>query len=739
VGTGPELSQVERSRARSDARALGAAVAVGRRGGDLPRVLSGVAAAVLLVDLDQGRVTYANPPARALAPGVSLPVPVDRWGVAAGLRDPAGSPLELTDSPLSRVASGEPVSGEAVTVGQEGGARRLMWATGFPLEGGVALAGQALVVLLEVTGVDPLEDGAPPSDQLRVLRERAVVATALSFTISDPTQPDNPLVYVNPAFTRTTGYSAEDVLGRNCRFLQGPLTDAGDVDRLRRGIVEGVPGTVTLLNYRKDGTAFWNEVSVSPVHDEYGRLVSFVGVQADVTLRVDAEQEREAALAAEREARAEAERARVVAERAQAESERAQARLALLAEATTLLAATLDVDVALERLADLVVPLLCDWCAVDLVEDGRARRVAVSHVRPDKEGLVWKVAEPDGGYLERADTVVGEVLAGGSARLVREVGAADIATAAQNDEQHRAYEVLTPRSAMVVPLYARRRVVGALTLVAAESARRFDTDDLSLAEDLGRRAALAIDNARLYTQEHSAAAALQRGLLPALPVVPGLDLAARYLTGTDGAQVGGDWWDVLPLPDGATGLAVGDVMGHDMAAAAAMGQLRSVLRSYAWEGDTPASVLDRLDRLVQGLETAQLATVIYARLEPAPGPGGRLRWGNAGHLPPLLQSPDGSVCLLDDGASVLIGAPAIEERAEATRPMSVGSTLLLYTDGLLERRGESLDEGLARLVEVVGRHDPSAGAEELCRRVQSELTSDALDDDVALLAVRLTG
>jgi len=214
-------------------------------------------------------------------------------------------------------------------------------------------------------------------------------------------------------------------------------------------------------------------------------------------------------------------------------------------------------------------------------------------------------------------------------------------------------------------------------------------------------------------------------------------MAARYLTATDGVDVGGDWYDVLVLPDGGVGVAIGDVMGHDLAAAAAMGQFRSVLRSYAWEGNAPADVLDRMDRLVQGLGMAQLATAVYARLERGDGDGRELCWANAGHLEPLVQRADGLVEVLDQGRSVLLGAVTGLPRDEGRVLLRPGDTLLLYTDGLVERRDRDLTVGIDRLCETVAAHRPGDGPEALCDRIIERFAADASPDDVALLAVQL--
>jgi serine phosphatase RsbU (regulator of sigma subunit) len=179
-------------------------------------------------------------------------------------------------------------------------------------------------------------------------------------------------------------------------------------------------------------------------------------------------------------------------------------------------------------------------------------------------------------------------------------------------------------------------------------------------------------------------------------------------------------------------------MGHDVAAAAAMGQLRSVLRSYAYEGSSPSVVLDRLDRLVQGFEMAEVATAIYGRLLIHRGTG-TLQFANAGHLPPLVRHPDGSVSRLERGASPLIGAlpPGMAHRSEATQTLTPGSLLLLYTDGLVETRDHDIDQGIDRLCAALAALDARAGPEQVCDALTAELVGPDQDDDVALLAVHI--
>ncbi len=678
----------------------------------LPPLRREAPAIVLVLDVRRGAVVHATTGALDLGGDVTgLPVPVAAWARAAQLARPGGVPFDPGTDPVTRAAAGEPVPGEAVCVPGALGYRP-MWATGFalPPRGDEE---HALLVLVETEDADGTGDAA--------VRDRAVIAAGLSFTISDPRLPDNPLVFVNPAFERTTGYGWEEVRGRNCRFLQCADTDPAAVERIREVLAGEEHAVLTLLNARKDGSRFWNELSISPVYDGAGTLTHFVGIQADVTARVEGEQQRAQNLLSERQARAEA--------------ELAQSRLALLAEATSQLASTLDVDEALRRLAELVVPQIADWCMVEVL-DGDERRTVTKHVDASQQELLDRVVELQPQQRTEASPV-NQVLASGRPMLVPEVTDELLLALDDGDELSQLYARLGSRSGLVVPLLARRQVLGVVSLVSSESGRTYDHSDLSLAADLARRAALAVDNARLYEREHAVAEQLQRSLLPDLPEVPGLDVAPVYLPGSTAAQVGGDWYDLFSLPDGVLGVAIGDVMGHDLQAAASMGQLRSVLRSYAWQGSTPATVLASLDELVQGLHMAALATAVYARLTlPDAGRPGLLRFANAGHLPPVLRLPDGTTTLLDGAPGLLVGAALGTERLEHEVEVPAGSVLLLCTDGLVERRGLDPDDGLERLRSVV-EASGAATARGLADDVLAALAADTLDDDVALLVVRV--
>jgi len=300
------------------------------------------------------------------------------------------------------------------------------------------------------------------------------------------------------------------------------------------------------------------------------------------------------------------------------------------------------------------------------------------------------------------------------------------------------------RSSLSMPLQENGHVLGALNMYG-ETPAGFGPAAHASAAIFARQAALVLGylgqlhtERAIHAREHEVATTLQRSLLPTLPDIPGISAAARYLVSSATAQVGGDWYDLFALPDGAIGVAIGDVMGHDVAAAAAMGQLRSVLRSYAYEGSSPSIVLDRMDRLVQGFEMAEVATAIYGRLILDNG-AGMLLFSNAGHLPPLVRQPDGSVHRLDRGTHHLIGAlaPGAVRRGEAAVSLAPGSLILLYTDGLVETRLRHFDEGIDALCAALTALDPTAPLDQLCEDLVKEMVDPNPDDDVAVLALRI--
>ncbi len=411
-------------------------------------------------------------------------------------------------------------------------------------------------------------------------------------------------------------------------------------------------------------------------------------------------------------------------------------RLTLAAEISTALAQTLDTEEALARLGRLLVPRLADWLAIDLRREEGVRRVAV--VGPEGRDLdqeAWRGPLP--ALDEHSRSALVRVLRGGAPVLL---GPRQIATPPDSPlaaVQTGFLQAVGAASALIVPLGAARQVTGALTLARTDDIRPFDATEVALIGDIGRRVGLAIDNTLRFGRQREIAEAMQRNLLTALPQPGRLRMAARYQPAPAGSQVGGDWYDAFPLRDGAIALVIGDVIGHDLAAAAGMAQLHGMLRSLAWDRmKPPSAIIDRLDEAVPIITNVALATAIYARVEgPEEGPW-QLRWTSAGHPPPLLVTREGHAEYLEQGQSLLLGTGlGGVSRPDATAALPPGSTLLLYTDGLVEVPGTDLDtslRGLRRHAAALARHP----LEDFCDQILTRMPPGNTDD-IALLALRV--
>ncbi|MFS8478764.1 MAG: SpoIIE family protein phosphatase [Micromonosporaceae bacterium] len=392
--------------------------------------------------------------------------------------------------------------------------------------------------------------------------------------------------------------------------------------------------------------------------------------------------------------------------------QRATQRMRSLANASHALSTSLDVGEIVDVLTTLVVPQWADECVVWLREQARAGewRLAARTCR-ERDGHITGLARRD------ADAAAGAV------GVARALGV------------NRPHQARLPggQLALTLPLRARGDQLGALT-VARGGGAPWRPTDLEYLTDLARRLALALDNAARYEAERSVAVTLQRSLLPSeLPTVPGVGLAARYQPGGRGTSVGGDWYDAFPLPDGRLALAIGDVMGRGVRAAAIMGQLRAALRGYALENLPPAQLLTRLDAFVEASGEPHLSTCLYATYDPA---GHRLRIAGAGHLPPLLVAPDGTSRHVALPVGLPLGAGAVEDITYADHELTLerGSLLVLYTDGLIETREHSLDAGMRTLEELTRRR--FRDAEAACEHLLAALGRDGDHaDDTTILTL----
>ncbi|MFF5506125.1 SpoIIE family protein phosphatase [Streptomyces roseolus] len=427
------------------------------------------------------------------------------------------------------------------------------------------------------------------------------------------------------------------------------------------------------------------------------------------------------------------------------EVERARHRFALLAEAGARIGTTLDLWQTADEVVRFLVPQLCDSADVQMLEAvlepddpaassrGVLRRIAA--VFPDPvppspllgPGQTFQL--PAGSAYERL------VLDGRPTFLTdKDIPVLFPGKAA---ESMRAYLSTRFGSARTVPLVARGQVLGAVTVTRLKTREPFDDQDAVLIDEVVARAALNIDNARLYTTQRAAALALQRSLTnSALPAVPGLDLTGRYLPAS-AHDVGGDWFDVIELPGGRTGLVIGDVMGHGIHAAAVMGQLRTAVRTLARHDIPPTEMLRSLDAVVADLGEDTMATCLYAVHSPATG-----TWtiARAGHLPPAVVTPDGEVSFLRSPPGTPLGT-GVHDFGTEELPLPPGGLLVLYTDGLIEARDRDLDDGMGELRRALEHAIDRAGGtlDEVCDGVLARLLVHPAQDDVALVLARTTG
>ncbi|WP_351233520.1 SpoIIE family protein phosphatase [Streptomyces sp. NPDC002133] len=441
-----------------------------------------------------------------------------------------------------------------------------------------------------------------------------------------------------------------------------------------------------------------------------------------------------------------------------AESRRVRERLALLGEAGTRLGRTLDVMQTGQELADLVVPQFADFVTVDLEQSALfgegppvrigsigerlpvLRRAGLASIRPGVPEALWACGEaismpPGMPYID--------VLRTSRSYLEPVLDTAAVTWIDKDSVRAQKIREYGMHSVMVVPIRVRRVLLGVAMFVRTENPMPFQECDLLLAEELVGRAAVSLDNARQYTREHTAALALQCNLLPhRLRGGSAVEAVSRYLPADVDRGVGGDWFDVIPLSGARVALVVGDVVGHGINAAAAMGRLRTAVHTLADMELPPDELLARLDDTVQRLaeedtaDSDQAATVVgatclYAVYDPV---NRKCTMATAGHLPPAITDPKGRVTFPDlpTGAPLGIGLGVPFEAVELELPE--GSLLALYTDGLIETRGQDIEEGMHRLGTALAQ--PDLSLEDLCTRAMEPVQGQAACDDASLLLVR---
>ncbi|MFF3712141.1 SpoIIE family protein phosphatase [Streptomyces phaeochromogenes] len=539
--------------------------------------------------------------------------------------------------------------------------------------------------------------------------------------------PDLRIRRANERFASVFGGTVDDHRGRTVKDYLSP----GEAERvsaiLRRVLETGdsvnellVSGTVPGSSERRH----WS-INLYRVHSGSGRPIGIAWLGTDITAR----------RAAAREA--------------------AQARrnLALLNEAGARIGNSLDLETTARELLDVAVPGFCDLASVDLYQGllaGDETPPGLADGSAEMRRVAYASAVSDAPFLSGPEPVnVGAVH-----HYAFNSPFADALRTAR-PQSVAAEEGGLIQSTLAVPMVAHDTVVGLVQFSRTKGSEPFGERDSSLAVELASRAAVCIDNARLYRREHERALILQRSLLPpGDPEASGLDIACRYLPGNAATEVGGDWFDVIELPGHRTALVIGDVMGRGLRAAVAMGELRTAVRTLALLDLEPAEVLSALDEIARGLGTpggvqqstrgarqsrdadlseVYLATCVYAVYDSVTR---RCTFANAGHLPPVIVEPGESALMLDvpPGMPLGVGGEPFEE-VEVELPE--GALLALYTDGLVESRDHPLDEGLQAFVGALT--DPASPLEDVCDHILNTLDTHHGEDDIALLMARVQG
>ncbi|MEU5704802.1 SpoIIE family protein phosphatase [Streptomyces aurantiacus] len=421
---------------------------------------------------------------------------------------------------------------------------------------------------------------------------------------------------------------------------------------------------------------------------------------------------------------------------------RARNRMALLDEANRTTGSTLDLRQACQSLADLLVPRFADYAAVDVGDpEGtlrapskcnplRMRRIALT-TTPDLREVSSPLGRLGESIVYRTGSPMARVLAARRPLVLSHPDDESMLQFSLPSERKEHFRRMGAHSGIYLPLAVREELVGAVMVFRAGDSPPLTDDDAELLGDLTDRAATGIAHAVRYTREHETAVEMQRAFLNSPTVTgPGVETLGRYLPAGAGAEVGGDWFDTLALPHGRTLLVVGDVMGHGIRAASAMSEYRSVLRTLAIQSSTPDFVLLQAERTVLTLELDRVATCLLALLDPRRE---CVTFSNAGHVPPLLVTPDGTRTLLSLPVAPPLGV-GLGSFSATTFPMPAGSVLLLCTDGLIERRDRDIDTGLHTLATLP--LTPTAPLPALLDTVTTHLNPSTSEDDVAILLAR---
>ena len=525
--------------------------------------------------------------------------------------------------------------------------------------------------------------------------------------------PDGKLLFANDAAVKTLGFSSTEEL------LSAPTAtileryDILDEDARpfplealpgRRALLgEDAPEAVVRFRVRETGEENWSAVKATAIRDAAGNVTMAINVIEDISAH-----------------------------------KRAEMSSRFLARSAEVLASSMNPDELLLEVANLAVPEVADWVAVELMTDGGAvERKALAHADPEVREWALEVSKR---YPPDPDAPAGvyQVIRTGQAELYPEIPDELLREGAQDEEHYRILSEFGMRSVIIVPMITRGRTIGALTFVNGNSGRRFDEQDVELAQELGRRCATAVDNARLYTERSYIARTLQESLLPVeLPDIPGVEAAARFRPTGEGNEVGGDFYDMFETGNHGWTVVMGDVCGKGADAAAVTALARYTLRAAAMRERLPSRSLALLNEaLLRQRNDRRFCTVAYAYIEKLDR-GARVGVACGGHPLPVLLRADGRVETLGAPGTLLgvVPDPDLEDRATTLEP---GDALVFYTDGVIESRGATvLDE--RRLAELVGTC-AGAGADAIAAKVEEAAVlsqGGRPRDDIAVLVLRI--
>ena len=444
-------------------------------------------------------------------------------------------------------------------------------------------------------------------------------------------------------------------------------------------------------------------------------------------------------------AKAEAAAAKAIADVAKAEAAAAKAtaevaheRVQLMANVSSALISSMDPGWSIRRMLDTLVAEYAGWALVFIRADGESEeRLFVRHHSSDMNDVLIAMSADDSRPL-RDMGWIREVIDGSADHALLTAVAARDAVMLESGSNADLLLKLGIGSAIAVPMTRAGGAIGVLVLIGDPGQSDFDDVDLLLAGDLARRAAMVFDHARVFIGEKRVASELQHSLLPDLPDVDQLDVGAAYTSASIGIEVGGDWYDLVPVGDGSFVASVGDVTGHSIRAAAAMGRLQVVLRIFATSMSGPGEMLDRADDEAPALLADLLATCAIVRLDPQSDSAWTATFANAGHLPPLLIDADGNASLIQLMNDPLLGLTHRQPRkhTETTITMTTGSTLVLYTDGLIERRDENIDRSLERLRATASMSTNGVTMKRFCHDLVQRVGPTG-KDDIAVIAIRV--